>query len=238
MPEKTTTHFAFPYPTSAGEVKNGAVDIEELAKKLDEFLFERLLTLSEKAVSGAATSGQMVKCTAAITVTAPAVAASALFGVVANGHAVTVKAAGAAKIFGDFLAEAGVTECKLVGMQHLILFSDGTNWFIIAGEPKREQAYGAETSRANNTEFEPSATRETWVTVNGASSIAGAWLKMNVFVGGQEIAELTTGPPSPAKPQVAYGFLVLPGVKWKAQVEAGVGAKEEESTLTSRYLPR
>ncbi len=36
MPEKTTPIRALPFPTSAGEVKLGAVDIEELATKLDE----------------------------------------------------------------------------------------------------------------------------------------------------------------------------------------------------------
>lgn len=51
MPEKETTHLSLPYPTSAGEVKNGATDIEELAAKLDTLLYE----------NGVRTSGVMVR---------------------------------------------------------------------------------------------------------------------------------------------------------------------------------
>ena len=40
MAEGTTTHLALPYPTSAGEVKNGATNIKELAEKVDEVLYE------------------------------------------------------------------------------------------------------------------------------------------------------------------------------------------------------
>lgn len=40
MAEGTTTHLALPYPTSAGEVKNGATNIKELAEAVDTFGYE------------------------------------------------------------------------------------------------------------------------------------------------------------------------------------------------------
>ena len=39
MPEGETTHLKLPYPTSAGELKNGATDIQELAETLDTVLY-------------------------------------------------------------------------------------------------------------------------------------------------------------------------------------------------------
>lgn len=56
MPEKTTTHFALPYPTSAGEVKVGATDFEELAVKLDSVIFE-----GNKVASGTSYSAQSAR---------------------------------------------------------------------------------------------------------------------------------------------------------------------------------
>ena len=118
------------------EIGTGFAD---LAEDIDKLLWERLLNLSEKGASGATTSGQLVKCTGAITVTAPAAALNAVFGVHANGHAVTVKGASAAKIYGG--AAEGQTEIQLLGYQYVVK-SDGTNWFIIAGQPSGYLSFG------------------------------------------------------------------------------------------------
>jgi hypothetical protein len=87
-----------------------------------------------------AADSQLVKATGALTVTSPAAGKGVTFAVLANNQAVKIKAA-AGLIYGDFLT--GVSECSLVGYQHLQLISDGTNWFIVAGEPKRTETYAA-----------------------------------------------------------------------------------------------
>lgn len=53
MAEKETTHYKLPYPTSAGEVKLGAADFEELAKVTDETLYEKYAGAWESLVLGA-----------------------------------------------------------------------------------------------------------------------------------------------------------------------------------------
>jgi hypothetical protein len=83
--------------------------------------------------------GELLKMTATATVTLPTVANNAILGVICASGETTIKAAGSAKIYGDFITGSGTI--KLLLNQHVILQSDGTNWFIIAGEPKREEKY-------------------------------------------------------------------------------------------------
>lgn len=47
MAEATTQNFAIPYPLSAGKVKLGYKDLEELAKRIDEVLFAKTTTAHE-----------------------------------------------------------------------------------------------------------------------------------------------------------------------------------------------
>lgn len=54
MPEKETTHLKLPYPTSAGEVKTGPKDFEELAVAVDSAVFEG------KGVANSTSYGGMV----------------------------------------------------------------------------------------------------------------------------------------------------------------------------------
>jgi hypothetical protein len=201
-----TTHFALPYPEESDNISEGATKITELAKKLDTLLWERLLNLSEHNASFSATTGQLVKCTAAITVTSPAAASNAVFGVLANGHAVTIKTA-SGKIYGDFIE--GAEEVKLVGYQYLILQSDGTNWFIIAGAPKREQLpVGQDLTKAEcEAGITPSATRPAlvifYVTAEGESRV--------------EVEGVLVAPTSLTS-HVPVTFEVLPGQKWKSKL--------------------
>jgi hypothetical protein len=65
MAEKTTTHYAFPYPTSVGEVKLGGTNIGELAIKLDEVLFEKNLG-SIQVAAGAVYSAQVTTRTVGV----------------------------------------------------------------------------------------------------------------------------------------------------------------------------
>ncbi len=59
-------------------------------------------------------------------------------------ESVKLKAGAGAKIFGDFLTATGVTECTIRENQHVIVEADGTNWWIISGEPANLNTYEAE----------------------------------------------------------------------------------------------
>jgi len=107
--------------------------------------------------------GELLKMTATATVTLPAVANNAILGVICASGETTIKAAGSAKIYGDFIT--GSETIKLLLNQHVILQSDGTNWYILAGEPKREGANGVQTSRETGVEYEVSANRLALVTI-------------------------------------------------------------------------
>ncbi len=164
-----------------------------------------------------AKAGELVKATGAITVTSPAAADNAVFGVLANGHAVTVKAA-AGDIYGDF--EEGVTEVKLVGYQHVILQSDGTSWFIIAGEPKRENLNTAKAVIAEATPSKASAARPAFATV---SFNAGEGEGLEIKVGGVAIG--STGSVGVKGTGVyAISFLLNPGEEWE-WVKSGFSEK-------------
>lgn len=170
-----------------------------------------------------------------MTVTLPTVlgARGAVVGVFCGGAATatTVKTNGG-YIYGDFVSAA--SEVKLTQYQHVLLQSDGSNWLIIAGEPKREQAYVATEAE----EAEPSATRPAFVSLlcratagKKPSSLlevgpAGSLKKADWFVLGSAPAEET-----------GYGLraLVLPGQKWK--VILGTGNSVYQVTTLPR-VPR
>lgn len=167
--------------------------------------YGHFLNLIAQATSCTAKSGELVKATGSITVTLPEASVNATVGVLANGHAVTVKAP-AGDIYGDFVE--GVTSINLIGYQHVVLQSDGTNWFIIAGEPKREQvAVGKDFSKAElEAGVTPSTTRPALVTFFGNENEAHV-----------EVEGVLIGPPDLGE-HVPLTFEVLPGQKWKAKV--------------------
>ena len=143
MAEKTTTHFALPSPTSAGEVKNGAVNIEELANKVDEVLYE----------------GNKV----------------------ANG-----------------------------------------------------QVYGAKTEKTSGTEYEPSASRPTFVVLTAENPGVGSGdnIAMVVYVGGVIVCE-AEGNGGAVIATVTASIIVPAGKKWKATIAASVGSPK----VFASYLP-
>jgi hypothetical protein len=176
-----------------------------------EWVLASPLRIVEHAASVVASSGERVKATTAITVTTPAAVKDATFGVLANGHAVTVKAA-SGDIFGDFIE--GAAEIKLVGYQHVTLQSDGTNWYIVAGEPKRESSWTGSKSYSKaevEAGVEPSPTRAAFVVFDAAVStfsIGGGPLLGN----GSALADVP--------------YLVPAGQKWK-----GASAAEAQYLL-------
>ncbi len=207
MPSETS--FAkIKYALAADEVRPFPAEVSEPgAKTIDKFLEEHTLTIKARAASYEAKSGELGGCSKAITVTLPNAAASnQLIGVLnISPELVGVTGSGGAKIYGDFiLLEATI---KLAQYQHVILQSDGGNWAIIAGEPKREQAYSISAERALATPFTPSASRPTQVIL---------WVKgeagINVYVGGVQVTIIM--PESLALGQ-GFSFICPPGVAWE-----------------------
>jgi hypothetical protein len=217
---ETAAPWKMPYPSSTGEVKKGATDIQELAERVTSVLKERLTTISEHGTSFTAASGELIKCTAAITVTLPSVAANATVGILANAHEIKV-GSGSAKIYGDFVE--GVTSITLVGYQHVVLVSDGTNWFILAGEPKREQVYSAQSISLGseyygNLATSEAPTRPALLSVEGLEPGEAEW-RSELYVGGVALGAF--GGAAGADARAWITFLVLPGVKFKFTTVTG-----------------
>lgn len=215
MAENTTiSPWSIPYPSGTGKVKLGATDMQEIAERVTAIFKERLTTISSHGTSFTAASGELVKATAAITVTLPAVAANATVGVLANGNAVTV-GAGSAKIYGDFVE--GVTPIKLVGYQHVVLISDGTNWYIVAGEPARENKYSKKVYSVPEAEagVTPSTTRPAIVTITPRSGALGESIYAIITVGGQEAGYVEAKSAGTNITSLPVTVWTNPGEAWK-----------------------
>ena len=220
MPEhQTAAPWLLPYPDPTGKAKLGATDFKELAERLTTLFKERFLTVTEHGASFAAASGELVKCTGAITVTLPAAAANAIVGVLANNHEVNI-GAGASLIYGDFIT--GSTPITLLGYQHVVLQSDGTNWFIVAGEPKREQTYTEKTYSKVEAEagVSPSATRPSVVNLLAVGKVSEALVAR--FNAGASIVGFAQSPAvAGATPGGQVTVYLNPGEKWSAEQVAG-----------------
>jgi hypothetical protein len=129
MPEPSgaTSPFALPYSLETDKV-DPPRDLKALAEAVNKMPAYNLVA---SAINVAAVSRELVQATAAITVTSPAAAVNASFGVLANGHVVRIEAA-TGKFYGDSVEGAAAIE--IAGYQHVIIQSDGVNWFIVSGQ--------------------------------------------------------------------------------------------------------
>ena len=230
MSGKTAAPWEIPYSEATDEPKVWPTLNKEQAERVAKLMKERFVTVAEHGIATSAASGELIKATASIAVTLPAAAVNATVGVLANNHEVEIKG-GAGVIYGDFIT--GSSTIKLVGYQHVILQSDGTNWFILGGEPKREQVYGAEEARTSNVEYEPSATRPTTVAYSMKPGEGVEWLEARIWVGGlvlwsdaRSMAGLNLG-------GIGGSFYVPAGVKYKIKGEKNGGG---QLNYTTRYL--
>jgi hypothetical protein len=126
------------------------------------------------------------------------------------------------KIFGDFLQE-GSTEITLSSLQHVILQAEGTYYFIVAGEPKYENSYGAIVARADNTEYIADAKRKTFVILQ--LLCGGGESQVDVYVGTAKITSI-----SATNIQLPVSFYVPAGVKWRWHKTGGGGTALAESS--------
>ncbi|MDE2103141.1 MAG: hypothetical protein KGL39_38200 [Patescibacteria group bacterium] len=210
---------------TTAKIAEGAVTEPKIAEgavarsKLAELI--RPLQMTSKSTAYTAAPGDLVLATAALTVTLPAATANPLVGVLATSGEVTVTRSGTAKISGDFVSEA--ESIKLTTNQHVVLQADGTNWWIAAGEPKREQVYGAQVERTENAEYEASATRMTFVMLEVTATTAEAFW-VSVAVGNVTIGILA-GTANEGGDNPSHGrtlpFIVPPGAKWRITRNSG-----------------
>lgn len=131
-------------------------------------------------------------------------------------------------IYGDFIT--GINTITLTKNQHVIFHGSGGAWYIESGEPKREQKYSALVERVNETEYEPSATRPTFVSLK-CEREAGTVQNLQVFCGGIEIAGVRNEAGTGAV-VCAYSFICPPGQKWRTIFTVTNGGKLYSSYLT------
>lgn len=123
------------------------------------------LAVSEKTANFEGEAGKLYKVAKACTATLPAATSGRTIGIVnaTSAEAVKVSAKAGKQIIGGFF-EGEVAE--LLAHQAIIVEADGSNWYIIAGEPKREQKYEAAKAFTNaelKAGIEVSATRLAFV---------------------------------------------------------------------------
>ncbi len=182
------------------------------------------LTLVKQAGSVTGTSGNLYQMeTGGATLNLPAPTEGRMVGAFAIGGC-KVKAEGAAKIFGDFTT--GIAEVALATNQHVTVFANGTNWLIIAGEPKREQIYVSKSwSKAEaETGVTPSVTRPAFVTLTVISEVEKA-VNAQLKVGGVTAGEVAAASITGAASKTSLGLWVNPNQVWKLTAGAtGLGS--------------
>jgi hypothetical protein len=189
-------------------LKAEGIEESKLAKGLVEKLGGTIFGLlyEQKNESFEAANGKLYEqIKSAATVTLPAATAGRTIGIFVGAGTGCKVTASAGKIYGDFVTGATTVELSLY--QHIIVEGNGSNWLIIAGEPKLETTYTNKSFSKAEAEagVEPSATRRAQVSIVGTTE-AGT-----VNVGGKLAGYFATS--------ASCAVLVPPGVKWTANKE-------------------
>lgn len=158
----------------------------------------------------------------AITGTLPAAAAGATCSFwAATGASPTIAVGAGAKIYGDFVE--GVASIKLAQFQHLEMACDGTNWLIVAGEPKREQNASIQTAVTSATPQTPSTSRPAIVFATAEGETAGIF---KILVNGRQIFAFQSNPGG-----TPVTFWVPPGMSWEWKQAGSVSASLQAGTV-------
>ena len=203
----------------AENIKAEGIKESNLEKALQEKLTTKIGLTVEKRNESFVAEGEKFYAEEknGATVTTPAAVISKMFGVYCYAASCKIKAA-TGVFFGDFIT-TNPTELTLTEKQHVILQCDGTNWGIIAGDPKKTAGYTAKELRVLTTEYEPSATRPSSVMLH----------LLGTGVAGLAQVEIVGGPlfqpsmPAVAGFQTILNFEVLAGQKFKVE---GASVKE------------
>ena len=229
MAEKeTAAPWKLPYPTSAGEVKLGATDFEELAERLTTILKEHVLTITKHTASYEAKSGELGEVTkTAQTVTLPLAATKdQIVGIFSTVAETKVTTSGGAEVFGDFIVGATFT---LSTNQHVVLQANGTNWLVIAGEPKRGATYTALAASTINAKHLVSATRPSVVLLTVYNVLGSPIVEAKILVGATQIGLIAL-----TEEAVRYWSVTLhlePGDEWELAANAIFRVSESHKIL-------
>ena len=213
-----------PYPSSTGEVKLGATDFKELAEKTNTFLKEHTLIIKARAASYNAESGELAEqSSSGKTTTLPlATTANQIIGVICTAAECKITTSGGASIVGDFTVKSTVT---LTEHQHLIVQSDGTNWIILSGEPKRENKWTAQVEKLKETAYTVSETRPSTVALQFEGLGAGVAITLIVGPAGEE-TQIAAWKLAAETPYVSWIFPVNPSHAWKVVTSGTPTIKE------------
>lgn len=213
-------------PAAATTISNA--DIKNVAARVT--LGIPPFTFTQPGGSATLNSGEFAELPTGSTATLPAATAGQLIGVFAGVTASgVVKITSPSPIYGDFTDAA--TTINLSFLQHVLLLGGPGYWLIIAGEPKREQVYGTPTERTPGTEYEPSASRPTYVTLVVETNEEKAQAYVAPTVGGVLLGQQTSGP-GLGRGVCTTQFICPAGVKWAANAGALTGTAK----LRSIYL--
>ncbi len=141
---------------------------------------------------------------ATLTLTATATAGKQVGIICANTIAGVKLKTGSGLIYGDFVA--GLAEIPIQKYQHVIVEADGTNWWIISGEPKRQAVWEAFTLSKVEAEAAaaPSTFRPTLMVVTAEEA--------NMVVESETVL-LSTAAGLPVNASIT--FQLSPGFAWK-----------------------
>jgi hypothetical protein len=188
-------------------IKPTSILESNLATALQEKFTNRLgLAVEKPAGSETGESEKLYQMKNGKTLTLPAATLNRIVGVFALEAEAKVKTA-AGVIKGDFFSGGTAV---LTENQHLLLIADGTNWMIVAGEPKREQTYTANKvfSKAEcEAGVEVSATRPAHVQLENIGSAS------TLNVGGASMALIQA-----SETRTVY---LNPGQTWKTNQSMG-----------------
>jgi hypothetical protein len=179
---------------SSGNIKEHGIEESRLSEALIALIGAKVLGLTvtpKTSESVTAASGEVIEMlgTGGHTVTLPAPTINRVVGVISPLIESKVKTPSGA-FFGDFISSA--TTIALAAGQHVLLIADGANWFILAGEPKREQTYSALAAQTAGTEYTPSTTRDTQVALEFSTvAESGEIVIYDLKVNGTRIAAVT-----------------------------------------------
>ena len=202
----------------AENIKAEGIKESNLEKALQEKLATKIGLTVEKKNESFVAEGEKFYAEEknGATVTTPAAVISKMFGVYCYAASCKIKAA-TGVFFGDFIT-TNPTELTLTEKQHVILQCDGTNWGIIAGEPKNEAKWTGGTAASGT----PSATRPALVAVSsvGAKGTGEYFLRMKIE--GATVATAVLIQSEASHVQATLGpFRVPANVEWSAEVVGG-----------------
>jgi hypothetical protein len=234
MPSETT-HFKIKYAVATDELEKFPTQVSEPgAKTIDELLYEKLLRFTTStAETGTLAVGEYARVASSATApsrTLPSATAGYMVGIYNAGGSTSllkVKTPSGA-FYGGFID--GASELVLTSQQNVLLLGEGSNWYIIAGEPKREQTYSSFTSYTSGTSVEPSATRPAFVLLS-TQIPTGRTLIITPHVGGVALPAYEVTLVAESEAYIPYPmFYVPPGLKWSASI-TGTGYTAKYQTI-------